>query len=113
MVNGKVDNGRIKDLPYRKQQDVSGLWAGKQILFTAMIGRDEFTQFSSGECSKFRQSTSLQSFLSALHADRKQTEKERMNLLPHIILFYTISELLVTQAPPQVWEIVDIPILKD
>lgn len=47
MVNGRVDNGRIKDLPYRKQQDVSGLWAGKEILFTAMIGRGEFTQFSS------------------------------------------------------------------
>ena len=55
MVSGKVDNGRIKGLPYRKQKDVSGLWAGKQVLFTAMIGRDEFTQFSSGECSKFRQ----------------------------------------------------------
>ena len=43
MVSEKVDNGRIKDRPYRKQKDVSGLWAGKWILFTAMIGRDEFT----------------------------------------------------------------------
>lgn len=37
MLSGKVDNGRIKDLPDRKQQDVSGLWAGKQILFTARL----------------------------------------------------------------------------
>lgn len=29
MVSRKVDNGRIKGLPYRKQKDVSGLWAGK------------------------------------------------------------------------------------
>lgn len=76
MVSGKVDNGRIEDLPYRKQQDVSGLRAGKQI-FTAMIGRDEFTQFSIGGCSKFRQSSSLQLFHSALHADRKQTKKDK------------------------------------
>lgn len=37
MLSGKFDNGRIKDLPDRKQQDVSGLWAGKQILFTARL----------------------------------------------------------------------------
>lgn len=80
MVSRKVDNGRIKDLPYRKQQDVSGLWSGKQILFTAMIGRDEFTQFLSEECSKFRQSNSLQLFHSALCADRKQ-EKKKVSLL--------------------------------
>lgn len=30
-------------------------------------------------------------------------KKKKMNLLPHIILFYMISELVITQAPSQVW----------
>lgn len=76
MVSRKVNNGRIKDLPYRKQQDISGLWSGKQILFTAMIGRDEFTQVLSEECSKFRHRGSLQLFHSALQGDKK-TVKEK------------------------------------
>lgn len=109
MISGKVDNGRIKDLPYRKQKDVSGLWAGKQILFTAMIGRDEFTQFSSGECSKFRQSNSLQLFHSVLCADRK---KKGGGSISFLIRTSSYSELQITQAPLQVWKIVDISYLE-
>ena len=55
MASRRVDHWRVKGLPYREQKDVSGLWAGEWILPTVMIGRDEFTSFSSGECSKFRQ----------------------------------------------------------
>lgn len=94
MVSGKVDKGGIKDIPYRERQGMSGLWPGKLTLFTAMIGRDEFTQFSSGKRPRFRQGSSLQLLYSVFYADRKQ--KTIIILLSHMKLFLMISELQIT-----------------
>lgn len=111
MVSRKVDNGRIKGLPYRKQKDVSGLWAGKQVLFTAMIGRDEFTQFSSGECSKFRQ-VAVCSYFTLPFVLTGKKKKEKGNVF-FLVCSSSQSKLQITQAPVQVWIIETFPILKD
>ena len=86
MVSRRVDNGRIKGLPYRKQKDVSGLWAGKQILFTAMIGRDEFTSFSSGECSKFTQVAVCSYFTLPFVLTGKKKKEREMSSFWYVLL---------------------------